>query len=292
MEIKVKKNISLKNFCTYKTGGSAKFFAEATNAKEILFLREFAKQQNMPFVILGGGSNMLFSDEGYPGLVIHNKMTKMHIQGKLITVESGASLAKMVLIASQNNLGGISGLANIPGSVGGAVYGNAGIPDISISDILTHAVILPENKNQPVIVSPEYFRFGYRDSQVKRNKDIILSVTFQLKVEPALKIRTEINNYMKKRLLNQPVGSTCGSFFKNPGRFPSAGWLIEQSGCKGLGVGGAIVSPKHANFIMNTGNATSKDIIDLTVKIHKIVKKKFNVNLEPEVQIFPKSPFK
>ena len=104
-------------------------------------------------------------------------------------------------------------------------------------------------------------------------------------------MRAEIDHYMKERLLKQPMGNTCGSFFKNPGQFPSAGWLIEQSGCKGMKVGGAEVSTKHANFIMNTGNATSGDIINLTIKIHSIVKNKFNVELEPEVQIVPKSPF-
>ncbi len=291
MEIKVQKNISLKNLCTYRTGGSAKFFAEAKNINEMIALREFAKKQDIPFMILGGGSNILFSDKGYPGLIIHNKMTKMHIQGNLITAESGVNLSKMVLIAAQHNLGGISGLATVPGTIGGAVYGNAGIPDVYISDVMTHAVVLPEDGNKPIIVGPEYFQFGYRNSKIKKSKDLVISATLRLQIMPALKIRTEISQYTKDRSLKQPAGSTCGSFFKNPGQFPSAGWLIEQSGCKGMKVGDAEVSPKHANFIMNTGNATSDDILKLTVKIHKIVKKKFNVELEPEVQIFPKSPF-
>lgn len=292
MEIQVKKNISLKEFCTYRTGGPAKFFAEARTWQEMYGLREFAKKHDVPYMILAGGSNILIADEGFPGLVIHNKMSKMHIQGELVTAESGVNLTKMVLIAAQHNLGGISGLATVPGSVGGAVYGNAGIPDIYISDILTHAVVLPENADKPMIVSPEYFQFGYRHSKVKRTKDIILSATFKLRIMPALKIRAEIDQYIKERATKQPIGNTCGSFFKNPGQFPSAGWLIEQAGCKGMKVGGAMVSPKHANFIMNTGNAKSSDIVNLTVKVHQIVKKKFNVNLEPEVQIVPKSPFK
>ena len=292
MEIKLKKNISLKDYCTYKTGGHAKFFAEASTVQEIIHLRDFAKVQGIPFLLLGGGTNVLFSDEGYPGLIILNKMTKIAIHGELVTAESGASLAKMVMTAAQNNLGGISGLANVPGTVGGAVYGNAGVPDVYISDVMTHAIVLPEDDDKPVIVSPDYFQFGYRDSKVKRNKDIILSATFKLSFEPALKIRAEINQYVKDRMAKQPLGSCCGSFFKNPGQFPSAGWLIEQSGCKGMQVGGAMVSPKHANFVMNIGNAKSSDIINLTVKVHRIVREKFNVELEPEVQIFPVSPFK
>jgi UDP-N-acetylmuramate dehydrogenase len=292
MEIKVKKNVSLKEFCTYKTGGSAMYFAEATSFQEIFHLREFARIQGIPYMILGGGSNILFADEGYPGLIILNKMTKIHIQGELVTAESGASLSKMVLIAAQNNLGGISGLANVPGTVGGAIYGNAGVPDVYISDVLSHAIILPENGSKPIIVSPEYFQFGYRDSKIKKTKDFVLSATFKLRFEPTLKIRAEINQFMKERTSKQPMGNTCGSFFKNPGQFPSAGWLIEQAGCKGMQVGGAMVSPKHANFIMNTGTAKSSDIVSLTVKIHQIVKNKFNVELEPEVQILPVSPFK
>jgi UDP-N-acetylmuramate dehydrogenase len=142
------------------------------------------------------------------------------------------------------------------------------------------------------MVSPEYFQFGYRDSKVKKTKDIIISATFKLRYEPAIKVRAEINRYSKERSLKQPIGNTCGSFFKNPGQFPSAGWLIEQAGCKGMKVGGAEVSTKHANWIMNSGSAKSSDIIDLTIKIHQIVKKKFNVELEPEVQIVPSSPFK
>jgi len=291
MELQVKKNVSLKEFCTYKTGGPAKFFAEARTWQEIYHLREFAKKHDVPYMILAGGSNILIADEGFPGLVIHNKMSKMHIQGELVTAESGVNLTKMALIAAQHNLGGISGLATVPGSVGGAVYGNAGIPDIYISDVLTHAVVLPENENKPMIVGPDYFQFGYRYSKVKRTRDIILSATFKLRIMPALKIRAEINQYIKERAAKQPMGNTCGSFFKNPGQFPSAGWLIEQAGCKGMKVGGAMVSPKHANFIMNTGNAKSSDIINLTVRVHQVVKKKFNVNLEPEVQIVPKSPF-
>ena len=292
MEIQVQKNISLREFTTYKTGGQAKFFAEARSVQEMHHLREFAKKQNIPFIILGGGSNVLFADEGYPGLIIHNKMTRMHIQGEIVNVESGANLTKIILIAAQHNLGGISGLANVPGSVGGAVYGNAGTPNVCIGDVLTHAVIQPANSDKTAIVGPEYFQFGYRDSKIKKNKDIVLSVVLRLQKEPSVKIRAEINQYIKERTLKQPIGNSCGSFFKNPGQFPSAGWLIEQAGCKGMQVGGAMVSKKHSNFIMNINNASSSDILNLAIKVYQKVKEKFNGELEPEVQIIPNSPFK
>ncbi len=291
MEIKVQQNVSLRHLCTYRVGGPAKFFAEARTMTEMIGLKAFAKEQKVPFLLLGAGSNVLFSDEGYPGLIIHNKMEGIQINGDTVNAEGGVNLMKLILVCAQNNLGGISGLANVPGTVGGAVYGNAGIPDIWIGNILLQAVLLPEKSLKPKMVGPEYFEFGYRTSKIKGTKDIVLSATLRLKPEPQAKIRADINEYIKQRALKQPSGNSCGSFFKNPKEFPSAGWLIEQAGCKGMTVGGAQVSPKHANFLMNTGIATSKDIVELAVQVYQKVKDKFNVELEPEVQIYPTSPF-
>lgn len=292
MEIQIQQNVSLKHFCTYRTGGPARFFGEARNADEMIAFRKFAKEQKVPYLLLGGGSNVLFSDEGFPGLVIHNRMEGIQFQGDKVVAESGVNLMRLILISSQGNLGGISGLANVPGTVGGAIYGNAGIPDIWIGNILLQAVLLPEDSDTPKIVGPDYFDFGYRESRIKGKKEIVLSATLQLKPEPEAKIRADVNQYIKTRALKQPSGNSCGSFFKNPTEFPSAGWLIEQAGCKGMEVGGAQVSPKHANFLMNNGTATSKDVIELAVQVYEKVKEKFNVELEPEVQIYPKNPFK
>lgn len=291
MEIKVQKEVSLRPFCTYKTGGNAQFYAEAANAKEMLGLREFAKLQKIPYLILGGGSNILFADEGYPGLIIHNKMSNVRFHDTYMLAESGANMTKALLMAAEHNMGGLSGLINVPGSVGGAIYGNAGIPDIFVSDALVEVTYLPENENEPITVAADQIEFGYRHSGFKGRQDIILSGVFKCTKEPSIKIRAEINQYAKSRALKQPAGLTCGSFFKNPKQFPSAGWLIEQSGCKGMQIGGAMVSEKHANWIMNIGNARSEDIIKLAFRVHKIVKKKFDVNLEPEVQIIAKHPF-
>ncbi len=291
MDIKVEQNIRLSQFNTYNVGGSARFFARATNWKEIFGLREFAKHKGVPYFILGGGSNVLFMDEGYPGLVILNHMNKVRFHTHSVTAESGVLLSKVVILAARHNLGGVSGLANIPGSIGGAVYGNSGLPDIWISNVLMHAEILPADGNGPVIVGPDYCQFGYRTSRFNRTNDIILSATLKLKPTPAPVIQAEIKEYVKARILKQPTGLCCGSFFKNPGQFPSAGWLIDQAGCKGMKVGGAQVSEKHANFIMNIGNATSSDILQLALQIHKKVNEKFNILMEPEVQILPKNPF-
>jgi len=291
MNISVQQNVSIKEYNTFRVGGPVRFFAEAKNWQTFLGLREFAKKQGVPFMVLGGGSNVLFADDGYPGLVILNRMEKVIFHGGTVTAEGAVSTTKFVLIAAEHNLGGISGLANVPGSIGGAVYGNAGVPDVCIKDVFMHATILPASSNKPIIVGPDYAKFEYRDSYFKKSKDIILSATFRLKSMPAPLIKQEINQYIKTRALKQPAGLTCGSFFKNSDHFPSAGWLIDQCGCKGMKEGGAQVSEKHANWIMNTGKATTSDIINLALKVHKMVQEKFNVNLEPEVQILPENPF-
>jgi len=291
MDIKVEQNIKLSQFTTYNVGGPARFFARADDWKHMFGLREFAKQQGVPYIILGGGSNVLFADEGYPGLVILNHMNKVRFHSHSVTAESGAMLSRVVVLAARHNLGGASGLATVPGTVGGAVYGNSGVPDMWISDVFMHAEILPADGNAPIIIGPDYCHFNYRRSRFKRTNDIILSATFKLKPMPAALIQSEINEYAKSRALKQPVGLSCGSFFKNPSQFPSAGWLIDQAGCKGMKVGGAQVSEKHANFIMNIGNATASDIIELAMQVYKKVEEKFNISLEPEVQILPKNPF-
>ncbi len=292
MDILIQKNVALSQFCTYRTGGPARFLAEAVDIPTMFTLREFAKQQGVPHLILGGGSNVLFADEGFPGLVILNRMNRVFFHGQgLVTAEGGVNLMRLILTAAEQNLGGISGLANVPGSVGGAVYGNAGIPDIWIGNVMMHATILPSDQNKPMIVPPDYFEFGYRESKIKRTRDIVLSATLKLTPCPKALIQREVHDYVKARALKQPAGASCGSFFKNPGTFPSAGWLIEQSGCKGMQVGGAQVSEKHGNFFMNTGGAASADILNLALKVHAIVKEKFNVSLEPEVQIIPNNPF-
>ena len=291
MEIKIQQNVKLSSFTTYGTGGPARYLAVVSTWQEIYHLREFAKQKNVPYLILGGGSNILFSDDGYPGLVIINQMDKLVLKKESVIAEGSVNVMKLILIAAKHNLGGISGLANLPGTIGGAIYGNAGIPDICIGDILINATILPENANKPIIVDNKYLDFKYRSSKIKGTKDIILNATLKLKNIPEEVTKNEIKNIIQIRKEKQPIGRSCGSFFKNPKEFPSAGWLIDQSGCKGLKVGDAIISDKHANFIMNKGNATSTDIINLAKQVYEKVKEKFNIELIPEVQILSKGTF-
>ena len=162
MEIQVQQNVPLKHFCTYRVGGPAKFFGEARTIHEMVALRAFAKSKNVPYLIVGGGSNILFPDEGYPGLVILNKMDRITIHEGSVTAEGGVNLTRLILECAHHNLGGISGLSNVPGTVGGAVYGNAGIPDVWIGNVLMQAVLLPEDSDTPIVVGPDYFGFGYK----------------------------------------------------------------------------------------------------------------------------------
>ena len=292
MNVDIKHNVYLKDYTTFRVGGVVRFFAKARNWQTILALREFAKKQGVPYMVLGGGSNVLFSDEGYPGLVILNQMNQVHFQQDTVTAEAGVTWVKLLAKAAEKNLGGLSAFCNVPGTIGGAVYGNAGLPQLCMADVLLNATILPANGNRPMIVGQDYAQFGYRTSHFKTTKDIILSATMQLKPMPKALIKQEVSGFVKMRVRKQPAGLTCGSFFKNPARFPSAGWLIEQSGCKGMQLGSAQVSTKHANFFMNTGDATASDIINLALKVQKTVKEKYDIGLEPEVQIYPKNPFR
>lgn len=292
MKVDIQQNVSLKELTTFRVGGPVRYFAQAENWEAMLGLREFAKEQGVPFLVIGGGSNVLFSDEGYPGLVILNRMKQIHFQQNTVTAEGGVTWTQLVMLAGEQNLGGISGFCNVPGTIGGAVYGNAGIPHVCMSDIFLSATILPANGNKPMIVGPDYAQFGYRTSRFKQTKDIILSATMHLVPMPKGAIKQQVNDFVKMRIQKQPAGLTCGSFFKNPSLFPSAGWLIEQAGCKGMKLGDAMVSEKHANFFMNTGKATASDILNLALKVHKKVKEKFDIHLEPEVQIYPENPLR
>ena len=210
-----------------------------------------------------------------------------------MTAEAGVTVAKLAMMAADKGLGGMSGMAYVPGTIGGAVYGNAGIPEVCMADLLIEATVLPKDEDKPITLSNEECHFSYRNSVFKETKKFFV-LSAKLRLQPASKELTmsQIATHMKARQEKQPVGRSCGSFFKNPSGFPGAGWLIEHSGCKGMKVGGAQISEKHGNFVMNMGDATAKDILDLTLKIRDIVKDKYDVILEPEVQIYPESPFK
>ncbi|OGI17647.1 MAG: UDP-N-acetylenolpyruvoylglucosamine reductase [Candidatus Moranbacteria bacterium RIFCSPHIGHO2_02_FULL_40_12b] len=304
--IKLEKNISLSNYTTFRIGGPAKFFIEVKNEEELLEALDYAKKNNLDFFILGGGSNLLVSDKGFDGLVIKMHNSSFLIHNSSLECGAGVPLAKAVRESVNSGLTGLEWAAGIPGTVGGAVRGNAGAFGGNASDVVKKVSVL--NTEELGIKNYELSdcNFKYRDSVFKQNKNlIILSAVFKLQKGNKEEGRKKIQEIIKKRISVQPQGMpSAGSFFVNPvvnnpkiieefeketgkkskeSKVP-APWLIEQADLKGRQIGGAKVSEKHANYIVNTGNATAEDVIMLASIIKQQVRDKFGVELKEEVQ--------
>jgi len=281
-----KKDIKLNKFTTFKIGGPASLFLEVKTIKELEKVILKSLNLKIPFLILGSGSNVLISDYGFDGLVIKNNCQKIEIKNNLIIAESGALLSKIVQKALQNSLSGLEFAYGIPGTIGGAIVGNAGWSNKFIGDILTRALII-DKEGSVKTVNNDYFQFKYRYSKLKKkdNKEVILKVELQLKWDDKKLIQKRMDQVLKERLDKQPSnGYSAGCIFKNPSGKLKAGELIEKSGLKGSRVGEAVVSKKHANFIINTCKASATDVVTLIKKIKNKVKDKYNINLKEEIQ--------
>ncbi|MFA6528822.1 MAG: UDP-N-acetylmuramate dehydrogenase [Candidatus Gracilibacteria bacterium] len=274
----IRKSEPLSKHCTFRVGGFAKYFYEVENTDDIPDLVKWAYKEKIPFFIFSGGSNVLFKDIGFEGLVLKITASQITVGKTQITAEAGAKLAQVVKTACENNLGGIEEFISIPGSVGGAVRGNAGCFGKEISSVLKNAWILKAGRVQKV--GKDYFHFAYRYSSLKDTHEILLKASFSVHKGCDKKRMKEV---LAGRKGKQPWGLSAGSFFKNPGQ--SAGALIEQCGLKGHVFGGAQISEKHANFIMNLGSAKASDILALAKMAQDAVKTKFDIDLQPEVQI-------
>ena len=301
----VKKNILLKNYTTFKIGGPAKYFFVAKNKEDLIRAISVAKKINpspfpkgdrvkLPFFVLGGGSNLLVSDKGFNGILIKIRNTKYEIpacpagrQNTKIMAEAGVMLGELVNILAKTELSGLEWAAGIPGTVGGAIFGNAGAFNKSMKDVVKSVEAL-EVKNEKCKVKNFKNRdckFSYRDSIFKNNKNlIILSVTLQMKRGDKKEIENKIKKNLEQRNKTQPLNfPSGGSIFKNPPGF-FAGELVKRCGLKGKKVGNVKISEKHSNFIVNLGNGKAKDVIKLIKLIKQKVKKKFGVTLEEEIQ--------
>lgn len=285
----VKKNVSLKNFTTFKIGGKAKYFFTAKTKEDLIKAVVAAKKFKLPFFILGGGSNLLVSDEGYNGLVIkiQNAKVKMQKQNSKckINVEVGCSLTKLVSDSFEKNLTGLEWLAGIPGTIGGAIYGNAGAFEKSMGDIVKKVEVLDCRDLKIKKIKNKDCQFSYRNSIFKKNKNlIILFAQLCLKKGKKKEIGERMKKYLQYKKETQPLNyPSAGSVFKNPADF-SAGELIQKCGLKGKRAGKAEISKKHANFIVNLGGAKAKDVKKLINLVKESVKKKFKINLEEEIQ--------
>lgn len=275
-------NESLKKYNTYKIGGKAKYLIKPYNISSLKKLLEYLNNKKIKYLLIGKGSNIILPDEDYDGVVILlDKLNRIEIKDNLAIVEAGAILNNFINECINNSLGGLENLYGIPGTVGGAIVGNAGCNKSEISDNLIEITYL---KNDNIITkSKKDCLFEYRNSEFKNKKDIIiLSAKFLLEYKDKECMKKTIKNNLTKRKESQPLEyPNAGSVFKNPTN-NSAGKLIDNAGLKNYNIGGAFVSDKHANFIINKNNATSKDILSLIKYIEKEISEKENINLELE----------
>ena len=278
----IKENVPLSLHSTMRVGGPAALAAFPTNGTELSALLQRATQSQIRHIIVGNASNILFSDRGFGGLVIFTTAMRDVIwSGASVTAACGASLTGLAAAAAQRGLSGLEFAFGIPGTVGGAVYMNAGAYGSQISAVLTSSEYLKDGKI--LTRTAEEHKFGYRTSIYRSTDDIVLSATFTLIPADPETVTAKAKANMDSRRAKQPLEyPNAGSVFKRPeGAFPGA--LIEQAGLKGLRIGGAEISEKHANFIINRGNATADDILRLTETVQKEVYRKFGILLETEI---------
>jgi UDP-N-acetylmuramate dehydrogenase len=285
MKIKTQKNENMAAHTTWQIGGPAKLFAQVTDKAELIEALAEAEKLSIPAYVIGNGSNLLFSDKGYDGMVVklRGNFTGLHIKHNVIMAEAGVKLMSIVNMARERSLEGIAFAAGIPGTVGGAVVMNAGSGEMTISDIIDTLVIYNAQGEIEELGRME-FKFGYRATDVKK-KGIVLGASFRLEPGDPHEVTQQIVTALDKKRRTQPMEArTAGSVFKNPPR-KHAAMLIEESGCKGMKIGGAVVSRMHANFIINVGGATARDVVQLMDEIAGKVKEKHGVELEREVEL-------
>ena len=312
----IQENILLANHTTFKIGGPARYFFIAENTEEIKKAVSAAKKLNINYFILGSGSNVLVSDKGFNGLIIKILNSKFHarnasrsdaggqiLNSKIIYVNAGVSLKRIVQFSIDKGLTGLEWAVGIPGTIGGAIRGNAGAFGKSISDAVIEVKVLNCNwKNNQEIkkYSSKDCGFNYRDSIFKHDKNlIILSAKIQLNKKNKEKSRQMISGYLKQRKENQPLEyPSAGSIFKNQklqGEYPELkkfskygmipiGLLIEECGLAGKKINGAMVSEKHCNFIVNVNSAKAKDVVELINLIKKTMKNKFGIQIREEIE--------
>jgi UDP-N-acetylmuramate dehydrogenase len=283
-------NKPLAPYTSFKTGGPATYFFAAQTVEEVAKALQAAKELGLPYFILGGGSNLLVSDKGYDGLVIKIDIRGIKLVGETeIECGAGEDLMALVNFAAENSLTGLEFASGIWGTVGGAVYGNAGAYGGEIGSVLTSAILVDKDGNIKT-VDRSYCRFSYRHSYLKTTGDVIVTARFGLKKGDIRKINQRVEEILALRQPKHPYdGMSAGCFFKNipdpeaeHGKIP-AGRLLEQVGAKQLAVGGARVFEKHANIIVNTGTATSQDIRRLADILKQRVLERFGVELQEEV---------
>ncbi len=286
---KIKYNEPMKNHTTTKVGGNCECFVEPNSVESIKKVIEYAKENNIEYYVIGNGSNLLVMDEGVDGLIIKigDSFSNVEINGEYIKVEAGCAIPKLSQIAKNNSLSGMEFACGIPGTVGGAIRMNAGAYGSEMVNIVEKVGYLNEN-GEIVEIDNADCQFSYRNSMfVKNPKYVVLYTILRLKYANKEEISLKMEENMTSRKTKQPIEyPNFGSVFKRPaqeGVF--VGKMVDECGLKGYTIGGAQVSTKHSGFIINTGNATCKDVLDLIEYVKSEVYKKFNIMLQEEVVI-------
>ena len=265
---------------TYKVGGKAKAIVYPDSVDNLIKLLKELKSLNENYKIIGKGSNLIFSSKDYDGVLINlEELKTFKIDGNIVTAEAGVSTVKLALETAKNNLSGLEFASGIPGTIGGGVFMNAGAYNSDFSNIIKEVKYLDQDFNIKVIQNKD-MKFSYRDSIFKEKRDmIIIEATMELNLKPYSEINEIILSRREKRIATQPLEyPSAGSVFRNPELAP-AGKLIDDLGLKGYQIGGAKISEKHANFIINDGDATGEDIKALIDYIKEKVKNEYNVDL-------------
>lgn len=280
---KVIENIDLKKYTTYKAGGIGRVLVIPTDIESLQKLFNYINKNNIKYKMLGLGSNLIFGDDIYEGILIKlDEFNDVNISGTTIRVGAGYSLIKLSLLAARNDLAGLEFASGIPGTVGGAIYMNAGAYKSDMGYIVKEIKVLTPD-NEIITMSNKELDFHYRTSYLQKNPGYIcLEATLNLYKGDRNAILDVIRDRKKRRMETQPLEfPSAGSVFRNP---PDdfAGRLIEELGYKGKKIGGAMVSTKHANFIINVGNAKGNDIKKLILEIQEKVKEKYDIELKVE----------
>ena len=278
----VKEFVDLKKYNTYGIGGISKYLVMPEDIDDLSSLIKYLNKDGIPWYVLGGGSNVILPDEDFDGAIIKlDKLNRVVIDNDIITAESGVSLGMFVNTLLDHGFVNYAHLMGIPGTLGGAIVGNAGAYNVSIFDYLISVSIIDADGNKKIL-NKEDIEYDYRYTEFKGKNSIVVAASFKGIYGDVALVREQIQLNLEKRRNTQPLEyKNAGSVFKNPPEY-SAGYLIEHAGLKGLTVGGAKVSEKHANFIINYDNATSRDIIKLIGIIKNTVEDKFNIELNLE----------
>lgn len=281
----------MKNHTTFRIGGPADALALPKTPEEVAEVVRFCHEHAQPYYVLGNGSNLLVSDEGYRGIVLqlYRNFNDIQVNGEMITVQSGAMLAAVARTAYQNGLTGLEFASGIPGTIGGAVVMNAGAYGGEMKHVLREVTVLTK-EGEVLAIPAKALELGYRTSVIPKNGWIVLGAVLQLKKGDPEQILARMEELKEQRITKQPLDlPSAGSTFKRPeGYF--AGKLIMDAGLRGFTVGGAQVSEKHCGFVVNRGNATAADVWELICEVKRRVKERTGVELEPEVKLLGDFP--